>query len=76
MDNQLIDEALSLYNYLRLHAYKELIYSDESLRVDKLVLQAFYRYERRKLLKNRHKFNPSRTPTRKSDWDYVIAYAW
>lgn len=75
MDNQLIDEALSLYNYLRIHAYKVLTYSDDRGRLDKLVLQAFYRYERRKLLKNRHKFNPSRTPTRKRDWGNVTAYA-
>ena len=47
MHNQLIDEALSLYNYLRLHAYKVLTYSDDRERLDKLVLRAFYRYERR-----------------------------
>ena len=75
MDNQLIDEALSLYNYLRLHAYKVVIYSEDRERVDKLVLRAFYRFERRKLLKNRHKFNSSRTPTRARDWDNVTVYA-
>jgi len=67
VDNQLIDEALSLYNDLRLHAYKVLTHSDDRERVDKLVPRAFYRYERRKLLKNRHKFNPLRTPTRAMD---------
>jgi hypothetical protein len=72
VDNQLIDEALGLYNYLRLHVYKEIIYTDDRERVDKLVLRAFYRFERRKLLKNRHKFNPSRNPTRASDWDNEI----
>ena len=72
MNNQLIDEALSLYNYLRLHAYKVLTYSDDKERVDKLVPRAFYRYERRKLLKNRHKFNPSRNPTRAQDWDSIF----
>jgi len=75
MDNQLIDEALSLYNYLRIHVYKVLAYSDDRGRLDKLVLRAFYRYERRKLLKTRHKFNPLRTPSRKRDWDNVTAYA-
>jgi len=49
VDNQLIDEALGLYNYLRLHVYKEIIYTDDRERVDKLVLRAFYRFERRKL---------------------------
>ncbi|MFA5920320.1 MAG: hypothetical protein WC856_03400 [Methylococcaceae bacterium] len=72
MDNQLIDEALSLYNYLRLHVYKEIIYTDDRERVDKLVLRAFYRFERRKLLKNHHKFNPSRNPTRAQDWDSIF----
>jgi hypothetical protein len=72
VDNQLIDEALSLYNYLRLHVYKEIIYTDDRERVDKLVLRAFYRFERRKLLKNRHKFNPSRNPTRAQDWDSIF----
>ena len=67
MDNQLIDEALSLYNDLRLHAYKVLTHSDDRERVDKLVPRAFYRYERRKLLKNSAKFNPLRTPTRAMD---------
>ena len=37
VDNQLIDEALSLYNDLRLHAYKVLTHSDDRARVDKLV---------------------------------------
>ena len=67
VDNQLIDEALSLYNDLRLHAYKVLTHSDDRERVDKLVPRAFYRYERRKLLKNSPKFNPLRTPTRAMD---------
>ena len=73
VENQLIDEALSLYNYLRLHAYKVLNYSDDRVRVDNLVLRAYYRYERRKQLINRHKFNPSRKPTRARDWDNVTA---
>ena len=33
MDNQLIDEALGLYNYLRIHAYKVLTYSDDRGRI-------------------------------------------
>ena len=55
MDNQLIDEALSLYNYLRLHAYKVLTYSEDRVRLDKLVLRAFYRYERRIRIKRLYK---------------------
>jgi hypothetical protein len=69
MDNQLIDEALSLYNYLRIYACKAVTYSDDRVRLHHLVIRAFYRYERRKLAENRHKFNPSRTPTRARDWE-------
>ena len=48
MDNQLIDEDLSLYNYLRIHASKALTNSADNERLHKLVIRAFYRYERRK----------------------------
>jgi hypothetical protein len=74
VENQLIEEALSLFNYLRLHAYKVSKYSDDRLQVDNLVRRAYYRYERRLKLKNRHKFNPLRTPTRARDWNNVAAF--
>jgi hypothetical protein len=48
MNNQLIDEALSLYNYLRIHGFKVLTDSDDRMRLDNLITRAFYRYERRK----------------------------
>jgi hypothetical protein len=55
MDNQLIDEALRLYNYLRLYAYKRITNSDARARLDKMVLMAFYRHERRIKIKQLHK---------------------
>ena len=67
MDNQLIDEALSSYNYLRIYACKAVTFSGDRVLLHCLVIRAFYRYERRKLAKNSHKFNPSRTPTRSTD---------
>ena len=57
MDNHLIEEALSLYNNLRLHAYKVLTYSKDRERLDKLILRAFYRYERRIKIKRLYKTN-------------------
>jgi hypothetical protein len=52
IDNQLIDEALSLYNYLRIHGSKVLTDSDDRMRLDNLITRAFYLYERR-IKKNR-----------------------
>jgi hypothetical protein len=75
MGNQLSDEALRFYNYLRIHVCKALTYTDDRVRLHHLVIRAFYRYERRKLFENRHKFNPSRIPTRKRDWDNVTTNA-
>jgi hypothetical protein len=71
MENQLIDEA----NYLRIYACKAVIFSGDRARLHCLVIRAFYRYERRKIAKNRHKFNPSRTPTRSTDLDNVTIMA-
>ena len=67
MDNQLTSEALSFYNYLRIYACKAFTYSNDRVRLHNLVIRAFYRYERRKLNENSHKFNPLRRPTRKRD---------
>ena len=55
MDNQLIDEALRLYNYLRLYAYKRTTNSNARTRLDKMVLMAFNRYERRVKIKQLYK---------------------
>jgi hypothetical protein len=68
MGNQLIDESLSLYNYLRTHVSKVITSSYDRMRLNNLIIRAFYRFERRKLMESRPKFNPSRTPpTRETD---------